>query len=84
MNLKTSKAEKNEVSKANLGINTYRYPISIPLPGIDTFQILITIPRSGNNAFSYLIAIPILCIDTSFDTKVSIPVSIPGIDTSDT
>ena len=41
--------------------------ISMPLPGIDTFR--------------YLITIPIFGIDTSFDTKVSIPVSIPGIDT---
>ena len=72
--------EKNELSKTN----AFLYPISILLTGIDTFQYLISIPSSGIDTFRYLIAIRILGIDTSFDTKVSIPVSIPGIDTSDT
>ena len=70
--------------KTNLGIDTFRCPISIPVPGIDTFWHLISIPCSGIDTFRYLIAIPILGIDTSFDTKLSIPVSIPGINTSDT
>ena len=55
MNLNPSnhrfKLGKNEVSKTNLGIDTFRYPISIPFPGIDTFRYLISIPSSGINTF---------------------------------
>ena len=29
---------KYEVSKTNFGIDTFRYPISIPFPGISTFR----------------------------------------------
>ena len=64
-----------EVSKTNLGMDTFRYPISLPLPGIDTFRYLILIPHSGIDTFRYFIVIWILGIDTSFDTKVLIPVS---------
>ena len=75
--------EKNEALEANLGIDTFRYPISIPVPGINTFRYLILIPSLGIYTFRYLIAIPNIDIDTSFDTKVSIP-AIPGIDASNT
>ena len=62
----------------------YRY---FSIPYFDTFSRYryFSIPsfdtqfRNRQPTFRYLIAIPILGIDTSFDTKVSIPVSVPAI-----
>ena len=58
------------VSKSKLGIDTFRYLVSKSKLGIDTFR--------------YLVSKSKYSIDTTFDTKVSILVSIPGIDTCDT
>ena len=61
------------MAKANLGIDTFGYPISISFLGIDTFRYLISIPSSRIDTFQYLIEIPIFGIDTSFDTNIAIP-----------
>ena len=59
----------------------YIYRVSRIHQGIDTFWYPCTIPKSDIDAFWYLTSIPKSGIDTFWYPKVSIPVSIPGIDT---